>query len=280
MARSTSRSLRINPLAHGLVWFYAILLMIPLYFLLVSAFKDNLSIFNSPWSFPKSLSFDNFVAAWQNVDLGSGLVNSVIVTVVAEILTLALAVPAGYGIARAGGRVGTFVERFFALGLLIPGFAALVPTLLLSIWMGLFHTREFLFLFYPATVLPLSVILMTQFMRTVPKELEESAMLDGAGRIRVLVSVYVPIVLPGIATITILNFLTFWNEYLFALILAGGDTSVRTAQVALPNLISQTNTHYGVLLAGALITMVPVYIVYIVLNRRLEEALVQGAVKE
>lgn len=276
----TSRSLRINPVAHGLVWLYALLLLIPLYFLLVSAFKDNLSIFNTPWSFPTKLSFDNFAAAWQNVDLGSGLVNSAIVTVVAEIVTLALAVPAGYGIARAGGRLGTYVERFFALGLLIPGFAALVPTLLLSIGMGLFHTREFLFLFYPATVLPLSVILMTQFMRTVPKELEESATLDGASQFRVLVSVYVPIVLPGIATITILNFLTFWNEYLFALILAGGDTAVRTAQVALPNLISQTNTQYGVLLAGALITMIPVYAVYIVLNRRLEEALVAGAVKE
>jgi multiple sugar transport system permease protein len=280
MSKFTSRSLRINPVAHGLVWLYALLLLIPVYFLLISAFKDNLSIFNTPWSFPTKLSFDNFTAAWQNVDLGSGLVNSVIVTVVAEVLTLALAVPAGYGIARAGGRLGMYVERFFALGLLIPGFAALVPTLLLSIGMGLFHTREFLFLFYPATVLPLSVILMTQFMRTVPKELEESATLDGASQFQVLINVYVPIVMPGIATISILNFLTFWNEYLFALILAGGDTSIRTAQVALPNLISQTNTNYGVLLAGALITMVPVYAVYIVLNRRLEEALVAGAVKE
>lgn len=273
------RSLRINPLAHGLVWLYAVLLVIPLYFLLVSAFKDNIAIFNTPFAPPTSISFGNFVSAWQNVDLGSGLINSTIVTVVAEIITLLLAVPAGYAIARAGGRIGTFVERFFAVGLLIPGFAALVPTVLLSIAIGLFHTREFLYLFYPATVLPLSVIMLTQFMRTVPVELEESAMVDGANRLRILVSIYIPIVVPGIATIMILNFLTFWNEYLFALILAGGDTSVRTAQVALPNLISQSSTQYGVLLAGAVITMIPVYVVYIILNRRLEEALVQGAVK-
>jgi len=154
-----------------------------------------------------------------------------------------------------------------------------VPTVLLAIAMGLFHTREFLYLFFPASALPLSVILLTQFMRSVPPELEESAMMDGAGRLRILWSIYVPIVVPGIATVAILNFLSFWNEFLFALILAGPDPDTRTVQVALPNLVSQTDTQYGVLLAGALITMIPVYIVYIVLNRRLEDALLQGAVK-
>ncbi len=275
----TSRSNRISPIAHGLVWFYALLLVVPLYFLVVSAFKDNRTIFNAPFAPPSSLNLDNFVNAWERVDLGTGLLNSTLITVVAEIITLLLAVPASYAIARAGGRLGAYVERFFALGLLIPGFAALVPTVILSIAVGLFHTREFLFLFFPATVMPLSVILLTQFMRAVPAELEESAMMDGASRIRILVSIYVPIVVPGIATVAILNFLTFWNEYLFALILGGPDPAVRTAQVALPNLVSQTDTQYGVLLAGALITMIPVYVVYIILNRRLEDALLHGAVK-
>jgi multiple sugar transport system permease protein len=273
------RSTRVNPLAHGLVWLYALLLVIPIYFLLVSAFKDNSAIFNAPFGLPTSFDFDNFVEAWTRVNMGAGLVNSVLVTVVAEILTLALAIPASYAIARSRGRVGGLVEKFFAAGFLIPGFAALVPTVLLAIAMGLFHTREFLYLFFPASALPLSVILLTQFMRSVPPELEESAMMDGASRLRILWSIYVPIVVPGIATVAILNFLSFWNEFLFALILAGPDPDTRTVQVALPNLVSQTDTQYGVLLAGALITMIPVYIVYIVLNRRLEDALLQGAVK-
>jgi multiple sugar transport system permease protein len=279
MTASRRRSTRINPIAHGFVWLYALLLVIPLYFLIISAFKQNSAIFNAPFALPTSFSFDNFFRAWDQVQMGLGLVNSVLVTVVAEIITLALAIPASYAIARAGGRIGALVERFFAAGMLIPGFAALVPTVLLSIAIQLFHTREFLYLYFPATVLPLSVILLTQFMRSVPAELEESAMMDGAGRVRILLSIYVPIVVPGIATVAILNFLTFWNEYLFSLILAGPDPEVRTVQVALPNLVSQTDTQYGVLMAGALITMIPVYIVYIILNRRLEDALLQGAVK-
>lgn len=279
VTKTKHRSLRINPVAHGLVWFYALLLVIPLYFLIISAFKTNSAIFNSPFSLPAAWNFDNFVNAWTQVQMDTGLINSALVTIIAELLTLALAIPASYAIARSGGKVGGLVEKFFAAGLLIPGFAALVPTVLLSIMIGLFHTREFLYLFYPATVLPLSIILLTQFMRSVPPELEESAMMDGANRFRILLSIYVPIVTPGIATVAILNFLSFWNEYLFALILAGPDPDIRTVQVALPNLVSQTNTQYGVLLAGALITMVPVYIVYIILNRRLEDALLQGAVK-
>ncbi|MDR2931231.1 MAG: carbohydrate ABC transporter permease [Propionibacteriaceae bacterium] len=277
--RTKKRSLNISPVAHCLVWFYALLLIIPLYFLIVSAFKSNSAIFTTPFAPPTSWSFDNFTQAWSQAQMGDGMLSSVLVTVIAEVLTLVLAIPASYAIARSSGRIGSFVEKFFAAGLLIPGLAALVPTVALSILIGLFHTREFLYLFYPASVLPLSVILLTQFMRSVPPELEESAMMDGASRVRIIVSVYVPIISPGIATVTILNFLSFWNEYLFALILGGPDPDIRTVQVALPTLVSQTNTQYGVLLAGALITMIPVYIVYIILNRRLEEALLQGAVK-
>lgn len=279
LGRSRRTSSGFSPLFPILAWLYALMLGLPLYFLLVSAFKDNTAIFNDPFSLPRALDFSNFVLAWNRVDMGAGLMNSVLTTVASEIITLALAIPAAYAIARSSGWVGTLVERFFALGLLIPAFAALVPTLLLSVYIGMFQTREFFILFQPATALPLSVILLAQFMRTVPAELEESAMLDGAGRFRILLDIYVPIVTPGIVSVVILNFLNFWNEYLFALVLIGPDPELRTVQVALPNLASQTATQYAVLLAGCLITMVPVYAVYLLLQRRLEDALLQGAVK-
>lgn len=270
---------RLPLLSHIVVWLYGLILVVPLYFVLISSFKSNTEIFNSPFSAPDSFGLGNFVKAWERVDLDQALVNSALVTGISLVLTLFLAIPASYAIARFRGKAGVYVERFFALGLLIPSFAAMVPTVFLAIWMGLFQTREFLYLFFPATALPLAVILLTQFMRAIPSELEESATMDGAGRIRILVSIYTPLVIPGIATVTILNFLSFWNEYLFSLILAGPSPSERTSQVALPILISQTETEFGVLLAGAVITMIPVYLVYIILNRRLEDVLVRGAVK-
>jgi multiple sugar transport system permease protein len=275
--KSTDEGVALLP-AHILVWVYAALLGIPIYFVIVSAFKDNIAIFDTPLALPTSLSFDNFIEAWNTVKLGRGLLNSLIVTTMSELVTLAFALPAAYGIARSKGKPGAIIERVFALGFLIPAFAALVPTLLLSIKLNMYQTLPFFSLFLSATTLPLSIILLAQFMRAIPSELEESAMLDGATRWQTLRFIYLPLSRPGIALVVILNFLTYWNEYLFSLVLLGYQTSTRTVQVALPILVTNS-TQYGVLLAGTLLSLIPVYIVYIFFHRKIEGALLAGSIK-
>ncbi|AXK33568.1 carbohydrate ABC transporter permease [Streptomyces armeniacus] len=264
---------------HVLAWSYALLLLLPLYYLLTTSLKDNAEVFAHPFSLPGQWLFDNFADAWDLASLGPALGNSVLITAGAEAITLALAFPAAYGLARSGGRTAAVVERIFGIGFLIPAFAALVPTVLLAIELEMFQMQAFLILFLPATALPLSVILLTQFMRTIPAELEESAMMDGAGRWTVLWRIYVPMSAPGVITVAILNFLGFWNEYLFSLVILGPDPELRTVQVALPSLVSATMVQYGILAAACLITLVPVYSVYVALQRRMESALVDGAVK-
>ncbi|MCM3657335.1 carbohydrate ABC transporter permease [Agromyces mediolanus] len=266
-------------LAHAGVWLYVLLLAAPLYYLVISAFKRNTDIFNQPFSPFTPLTFDNFGLAFSQASLGTAMLNSVYVTLGAELVTLLLAIPASYALARSKGAVGRMVERVFALGFLIPGFAALVPTVLLSISLGLFHTREFLILFLPASALPLTVILLTQAMRAVPAELEESAVLDGAGPLRVLWSVYVPLSVPTLTVVAILNFLSFWNEYFFSLVIIGPDAALRTAQVALPTLSIANAAQYGVLAAGIIITLVPAYLVYAVFADKMESAVLAGALK-
>jgi multiple sugar transport system permease protein len=259
---------------------YSLTLLLPLYWLFISAFKPRLEIVDSPFLPTFSSGFAHFEEVWSLLDMGTALLNSLYITAGSLILTVVLAVPAAYALARSSGRVATIVERVYALGFLIPGFAALVPTLLLAIHLNLFYTREFMILYLPASAQPLAVILLTQFMRTVPKELEESASIDGAGRFRILRSVYLPLTVPGIATISILNFITFWNEYLYTLIIVGVNPEVRTVQVALPTLQgNQGITDYALVCAGTVLAVLPVFIVYIVLNRRMENALVQGALK-
>lgn len=265
--------------AGALVWFYALLLVIPMYYLLVSAFKSNTEIFSNPFGLPRSWEFDNFAIAWDRIDLGSALVSSAAITIGAEVLTLLLAIPAAYGLARSEGRLGVAMERIFALGFLIPGFAALVPTILLSIILKLYGTQLFLILYFPATALPLSVILLAQFMRSIPREMEEAASMDGAGRLATLVRVIIPMSLPGIVTVAILNFLGFWNEYLFSLLILAPNPEVRTAQVALPVLVQQQSADYGLLAAAVIMTLLPVYLLYILLQKQMERALIDGAVK-
>lgn len=280
MARNRSPRKPVPWYVHIPVWIYAAVLFLPLYFVLVSSLKNNLQIFGEPFALPlENPAWDNFAKAWDRASLGSGLLNSVLIVAGSILLTLVLALPAAYAIARLKGRAGKVVEAIFSSGLLIPGFAALVPTVLLAIALGMFQNQIFLILMFPATAMPISVIMLTQFMRTVPAELEESAMLDGAGRLSILRHIYTPAVVPGIVTISILNFLAFWNEFLFSFVLLGSDPDVRTVQVALPTLASTTRTEYGVLMAGTLVSIIPVYALYIVLQKRLEQAMLDGAVK-
>jgi multiple sugar transport system permease protein len=251
---------RIGSITSGtLAWVYAALLVIPFYYFIVSSFKTNEEIFESPLALPTS------------IDLST--------TLAALVLTLLLALPASFALARATGRAGKIVENVFALGFLIPSFAALFPTFLLAAALGLFHTRTFVVFLLPATALPLSIVILTSFMRTIPRELEEAASMDGASSLQVLRQVYLPICVPGIATVLLLNFLSFWNAYLYPLILIGPDTAQRTIQVALPTLKVDAGTDYGVLMAGTLFTLLPVYLVYTLLQRQMQRALLSGAVK-
>jgi len=265
--------------AHVLVWTYVVLLVVPLYYFLSSAFKTNEEIFASPFAPPSSLDPGNFSTAFHRADLGLAVVNSGLVTGFSLVLTLALAIPAAFALARSTGRLASALEKVFSLGFLVPTFAALFPTFLLAAATGLFHTRTFMVLFLPATAMPLSVVILVQFMRTVPGEMEEAARIDGASTFAVLRHVYMPMCLPGIATVLLLNFLTFWNEYLYSLVIIGPDPAQRTVQVALPTLKAITGTDYGVLTAGTVLTLVPVWVVYTVLQKRMQRALISGAVK-
>jgi multiple sugar transport system permease protein len=266
--------------SYAVVVLYALTLVLPLYWLVISAFKSQLDAVDAPFAPTFSSGLANFTRVWELLDMGAAMLNSLYITAASLVVTLLIAVPASYALARSRGRIATVFERVYALGFLIPGFAALVPTLLLAIELGMFHTREFMILYLPASAQPLAVILLTQFMRTVPAELEESATMDGAGRFRVLRSVYLPLTMPGIATVSILNFISFWNDYLYTLIITGLNPQLRTVQVALPTLQgNQGITDYALVCAGTVISVLPVFLVYAVLNRRMENALVQGALK-
>ncbi len=277
---------RRTPITPGLVLayvgviLYALLLLIPLFWVTISAFKTSPEILSSPFTPGFSAGFGNLKDVWTKLNVPAAIWNSLYITIASMVITIGLALPAAYALALSSGRVAKVFERVYALGFLIPGFAALIPTLLFAIEIGMFHEREFMIMYLPASAQPLTVILLAQFMRTVPNELAESASIDGAGPIRTLWSVYLPLVSPGVATVAILNFIGFWNEYIYTLIIVGPAQDKRTLQVALPTLQgNQGITDFALVCGGTLISILPLFIVYIVLNRRMENALVVGAIK-
>lgn len=257
---------------------YALIVIVPLYFLFVSAFKDNISIFIDPLGLPTQFSLKNFIDAIRLGGLAPALTVSITITVCVELLTLVLAFPAAYAIARIQTRMGPLVEAIFSLGFLIPALAILVPVFLTAIRMGLLYNPLMLIIFYPAHLLSLTVLLLASQLRSVPKELEESALIDGATHLNLIWHVFLPMARPAVVTCLILNFLSIWNEYLFALILLNEDS--RTIQVAMSSLKGERIVDYGLIAGGVLISMVPVILLFIFSQEKIMQGMFAGALKE
>jgi multiple sugar transport system permease protein len=258
---------------------YACLILIPLYFVVISAFKNNSQIITTPLALPAALNFDKFLQAQANVDLLRAMLISVAVAIGAEIVTLVLVFPAAYAIARMQTRLAPLTEAIFSLGFLIPSLAILMPVYLMTANTGLLYHPIALVILYPAFNLPLSLILLTSFMRKLPRELEESAVMDGGNVLQIIIYIFFPICMPGILTVLVLNFINMWNEYLFALILM--DSNNRTVQLALALLrANQRSVDYGLIAAGVVISMIPVFIVFVFFQDRIMSGMLTGAIKE
>jgi multiple sugar transport system permease protein len=258
---------------------YALLILVPLYFVLVSAFKNNAQIITTPLAWPSELSLKKFLQAQTNVNLLRAAGISALVTIGTEIVTVVLAFPAAYALSRIKTRLATVAEAIFSVGFLIPGLAILMPIYLMTAKAGLLYNPIALVILYPAFNLPLSMILLTGFMRQLPRELEESAVIDGANVLQIIVYIFAPISTPGILTTVVLNFINIWNEYLFALILM--DSNNRTIQLALALLrANQRSVDYGLIAAGVVVSMLPVYVTFIFFQDKIMSGMLAGAVKE
>jgi multiple sugar transport system permease protein len=257
---------------------YALIVVIPLYFLLVSVFKDNISIFIDPLGIPKTFSLQNFINAIQQGGLAHAIMISIIITGCAELLTLLLAFPAAYAIARIQTRMGAIVEAIFSLGFLIPALAILIPVFLTAIRIGLLYNPLMLVIFYPATLLSLTILILASQLRSVPKELEESAVIDGATHMDLIWHVFLPMARPAVVTALLLNFLSVWNEYLFALVLLNTDS--RTVQIAVATLKGERIVDYGLIAGGVLISMIPIILLFLFSQEKIMQGMFVGALKE
>jgi multiple sugar transport system permease protein len=257
---------------------YAVLIIVPVYYVFISSFKDNSTIFNHLLALPSKWDLSNFIRAQQTVDLFSAFRSSSWVAGLSELATLLLAYPVAYAIARIPTKLSGLTEAIFATGFLVPNFALLLPVFLLIVKMGLLHNPLALVLVYAAHVLPKSVILLASVLRVIPPELQESAEMDGANIFQQIWYIFLPLSVAGMVTVVILNFISFWGEYFFALILTNNMT--RTLPIAISALHTGRFIDYGILSAGAVFSMIPVYIVFILFSERIMTGTLAGAVKE
>jgi len=227
---------------------------------------------------PTHLTFKAYSYAWNTVQIWRNVINSVIITGSSVVLIVMCATLAGYAFGRLRFTGRQLLFAVIVSALFLPGVATLIPVYLEMKQLGLLGSRFGLVLLYVAGGIPLSIFLMRTFFEALPAELSEAARIDGANELQVFLRIMLPLALPGIGTIAILQLVNVWNELLFASALLS-DPNQRPLQPAATQLIGQYATNWPVLTAAMTISALPMVILYVVFQRWFVAGLAAGAVK-
>lgn len=253
--------------------------LFPIYWLVNSSLKPTAELFTFPPKYwPDAPTLVNYTKAMFETRLGALYLNSVIVATLTCVALFVLIVFAGYAMARFDFRGRTTLIVLFLLGQVLPHVVMLVPAFVLLRFLGLLDTRIALILVYVVILLPFSVMTMRGFYQSIPVELEEAAMIDGCSRVTALFRVVLPAAMPGLVATTIYGFINAWNELIFAVILIASP-KLQTLPVGLMSLSDEMRTEYGLMLATAVLALIPSLALFGYIQRFLTGGLAAGAVK-
>jgi len=260
---------------------YSLIIAYPLFWMVINSFKTTEEIFTSSWSLPTVWLWSNYIQAWEG-GIAAYFLNSVIVTFSTILLTLALATLAAFGLSRAEqeglGKYANLVLVACIGGLLVAPQVVLVPLYKLMQFLHLHNTYFALILTYTAYRLPITILLVRAVFLTVPRDLNDSAHMDGCSSLQVLGHIYLPMSRSILLTATVLTAYYAWNEFLFAIIFIDSE-SLKTIPVGLMNFRDALMTQWGVLVAGLVISALPIILLFIVAQRYFMSGFAVGAVK-
>ena len=263
--------------SHALLTVWTLIVIVPFLWVVLSSFKTSKEILASPFSLPAHWSFDNYVHAWTDAGIHQFFLNTVIVVAVALVLVMVLGSMCAYVLARFVFPGARFIYYSMLAGLTFPIFLAIVPLFFILKNIGLINTLPGLIMVYVAFALPFTVFFLYAFFRSLPDDVYEAALIDGAGEWRTFFKIMLPMARPGMAAVAIFNFLGLWNQFLLPVAL-NTDPNRYVLTQGMNNFASQAGyaVDFGALFAAVVITVVPVLIVYVIFQRRLEGSVSRG----
>lgn len=270
----------VSTISHIALIGWVVVICAPLLWVLMSSFKTTQQIFASPFTLPTSFNFDNYVSAWTTASIGSYFFNTVIVVGFSLVIVMLLGAMCAYYLARYEFKGSRVIYYLMLAGLTFPVFLAVVPLFQTLRGFGLLNTFPGLIITYVAFALPFTVFFLYSFFRTLPQEVAEAAMIDGAGPWRIFFTIMLPMATPGMASVAIFNFLGLWNQFLLPIALNTNTANYVLSQ-GMASFASQAGyaVNFGALFAAVVITVVPVLATYIVFQRQLQGSVSQGLLK-
>lgn len=255
------------------------LFALPIFMIFNYSFKTKKELYlGTPFALPQSLNFDNYVKAYDKLDLGTTFCNTLLYTAVSVLILAMLCGVTAWAIARCRHKFFKFAYVYFLVGILIPYQALFLPIYTIGYKMNMTNTRFGIIFMYVATGISFGVFLMNSFMSTVPLELEESARIDGCSVVRTYFSVVMPLLRPAMATLVIMQSFQIWNDYLMASLYVSSN-KLKTLTVAIHALFSAQSSDYNTAFAAIVISVLPIAILFLSLQKYFIKGMTVGAVK-
>ena len=258
----------------------AVLWIAPFVFIVFTSFKANSTVMgSSAFAPPTSLEWSNYSAAWGRGRFSTTVFNSAVITFIKVPLGLFISAMAAYALSRIRLPAGRAIFLLVLFGTMLPFQVMLAPLFTLVNSLGLINTKVGIILPYLAFGVPYQVFILHGFFNEVPKELSEAARVDGASHFTIFRRIFLPLSLPVLAALLILDFVATWNEFAMALVILQ-DNSTWTLPLGLMSFQSQFQSDYGQLNAAIVMTVLPATIVYLIFQRYFVSGLTSGAIKE
>lgn len=259
--------------------FVALLFIAPLLIIINYSFKTKKELYlTSPLSLPQSFQFGNYEKAFDKLNLASTFTNTLLYTAVSVLVLALLCGSTAWAIARCKAKFFKFCYIYFIIGILIPYQALFLPIYMIGYNLNLTNTRYGIIFMYIATGISFGVFLMNSFMSTVPLELEEAARIDGCSVFRTYFTIVMPLLKPAMATLIIMQAFQIWNDYLLASLYVS-KKQLKTLTVAIQSLFSAQTSDYTTAMAAIVISVLPIAILFISLQKYFIKGMTVGAVK-
>lgn len=257
---------------------FTVMCLYPLVWLFLASFKTNQELYFNTWGLPEAWQLTNYINAVLKGKVIQYFGNSVIIAVSAVFVTVIFATMASYAITRMNWKFSKLVYGIFLLGMMVPIYGLIIPLFSIFKTMGLLNNHLAVIIPQIALGFPMAIFIICGFMGSIPRELEEAAIIDGCSVFQCFMKIVLPIAKSSIVTVAVVQFINVWNDLLLPRIFLT-DSEKMTLPVGLTNFQAMYSTDYVGMIAAVIITIIPSIIVYILLHKQIMEGMVAGAVK-